>query len=198
MIKVMVAEDNIDENSMFCKVLTKDENIKVVSYTLDGEKTIEEYFEINYPYSPNNALMEETITNDALLENDSLNIVENQTEFESEIDGLVSVYEYISSDKDGYNFSLSSDTHGNPKAYIYSDDSVIRFLIYDRKSKNQKCNLYVLYEAKKNSEGTYITDDAYILGMFAYDTDFGEVIDSGKTNWSDIGTEKYRNATGEN
>lgn len=45
MIKVMVAEDNIDENSMFCKVLTKDENIKVVSYTLDGEKTIEEYFE---------------------------------------------------------------------------------------------------------------------------------------------------------
>ena len=33
MIKVMVAEDNIDENSMFCKVLTKDENIKVVSYT---------------------------------------------------------------------------------------------------------------------------------------------------------------------
>ena len=56
----------------------------------------------------------------------------------------------------------------------------------------------MLYEAKKNSEGTYITDDAYILGMFAYDTDFGEVIDSGKTNWSDIGTEKYRNATGEN
>ena len=45
MIKVMVAEDNSDENSMFCKVLTKDENIKVVSYTLDGEKTIEEYFE---------------------------------------------------------------------------------------------------------------------------------------------------------
>ena len=45
MIKVMVAEDNIDENSMFCKILTKDENIKVVSYTLDGEKTIEEYFE---------------------------------------------------------------------------------------------------------------------------------------------------------
>lgn len=165
---------------------------------IDPNMTIEEYFEINYPYSPNNALMEETITNDALLENDSLNIVENQTEFESEIDGLVSVYEFISSDKDGYNFSLSSDTHGNPKAYIYSDDSVIRFLIYDRKSKNQKCNLYVLYEAKKNSEGTYITDDAYILGMFAYDTDFGEVIDSGKTNWSDIGTEKYRNATGEN
>ena len=43
MIKVMVADDNIELNSLCCKFLTKDKNIKIVSSTTDGEKTLEEY-----------------------------------------------------------------------------------------------------------------------------------------------------------
>lgn len=43
MIEVMVADDNIELNSLCCKFLTKDKNIKVISSTIDGEKTLEEY-----------------------------------------------------------------------------------------------------------------------------------------------------------
>ena len=43
MIEVMVADDNIELNSLCCKFLTKDKNIKIISSTIDGEKTLEEY-----------------------------------------------------------------------------------------------------------------------------------------------------------
>ena len=43
MIQVMIAEDNIEISSMYCKFLTKDKNINIISKTEDGEKTIEMY-----------------------------------------------------------------------------------------------------------------------------------------------------------
>lgn len=43
MVQVMIAEDNIELSSMYCKFLTKDKNINIVSRTEDGEKTIEMY-----------------------------------------------------------------------------------------------------------------------------------------------------------
>lgn len=47
MIRVMVADDNIDLNNMYCKFLTKDKDIKIISQTTDGQKTLEEYQELN-------------------------------------------------------------------------------------------------------------------------------------------------------
>ena len=46
MIKVMIAEDNVYISKNCFKFLTNDENIKVVSCTLDGEETIKDYFEL--------------------------------------------------------------------------------------------------------------------------------------------------------
>jgi len=43
MVQVMIAEDNIELSSMYCRFLTKDKNINVISKTRDGEKTIEMY-----------------------------------------------------------------------------------------------------------------------------------------------------------
>ena len=43
MVQVMIAEDNIEISSMYCKFLTKDKNINIISRTEDGEKTIEMY-----------------------------------------------------------------------------------------------------------------------------------------------------------
>lgn len=45
MIKVMVADDNIELNSMCCKFLTNDKDIEVVSTTTDGENTLKNYLE---------------------------------------------------------------------------------------------------------------------------------------------------------
>lgn len=46
MIRVMVAEDNIDFNSMCCNYLAKDKDIEVISQTLDGESTLMKYLEL--------------------------------------------------------------------------------------------------------------------------------------------------------
>jgi len=46
MIRVMVADDNIDLNNMYCKFLTKDKDIKIISQTTDGKETIEKYQEL--------------------------------------------------------------------------------------------------------------------------------------------------------
>ncbi len=46
MIKVMIAEDNVYISKSCFKFLTNDENIKVVSCTLDGEETIKDYFKL--------------------------------------------------------------------------------------------------------------------------------------------------------
>ena len=45
MIKVMVADDNADYNKLCCDFLTNDKNINVISSALDGEETIEKYFD---------------------------------------------------------------------------------------------------------------------------------------------------------
>ena len=39
--------------------------------------------------------------------------------------------------------------------------------------------------------------EARILDMYAYVIDTGEVIDSGRQAWGDVGTSEYREATGE-
>lgn len=46
MIKVMVSDDNIALNSTYCTYLTKDENIQIVSHTIDGETTLQKYLEL--------------------------------------------------------------------------------------------------------------------------------------------------------
>ena len=43
MITVMVAEDSLEQNSMYCKFLTKDKDIEIISRTTDGMSTLKEY-----------------------------------------------------------------------------------------------------------------------------------------------------------
>ena len=43
MVQVMIAEDNIELSSMYCRFLTKDKNINIISKTRDGESTVEMY-----------------------------------------------------------------------------------------------------------------------------------------------------------
>ena len=45
MMSVMVAEDSLEQNTNFCEFLTKDKDIEVVSRTLDGPSTVEQYIE---------------------------------------------------------------------------------------------------------------------------------------------------------
>ena len=46
MIKVMIAEDNISLCKNYFNFFSNDSDIKVISYTEDGEETIQKYFEL--------------------------------------------------------------------------------------------------------------------------------------------------------
>lgn len=111
-------------------------------------------------------------------------------------DGMVAIYAEFFAPLGIYKYETDWSAKGEPGAVLYDDDDTICFLRYDRVSKNGKCLLYVYYEADKE-DPSVTSSDTHILDMYAYVTDTGEVIDSGKKAWADTGTGEYREATGE-
>ena len=68
-------------------------------------------------------------------------------------------------------------------------------LLYDRPSKNGKCEIFVLQRSHYTEEG--IEESAVIVDMYAVETTTGQVVAGNKQNWGDPGTEEYRQITGE-
>ena len=97
----------------------------------------------------------------------------------------------------GDSFEEEYDAKANSYVVLSEDTSSIRYLMYDRDSQNGSCGLYVYYEVKKNSDGSWYPSDAAILDMYAYEYSTGIIADSGKTDWADAGSEEYRALTGE-
>ena len=112
-------------------------------------------------------------------------------------DGLVAIFTEEFASKQGYKYETSWSAKGEAGAVVYEDEAKVRFLRYDRQSDNEKCCLYVYYQAEKEEDGSYSPSDAKILDMYAYVIDTGEVISSGRRAWADAGTEEYRKAVNE-
>lgn len=68
-------------------------------------------------------------------------------------------------------------------------------LIYDRSSKNGKCELFVLQRSHYTEDG--MEESTVIIDMYAVETTTGQVVAANKQNWGDPGTEDYRKITGE-
>ena len=58
-------------------------------------------------------------------------------------------------------------------------------------AENEKCELYVLYRSKKNTDGSWYISEAEILDIFAYSMSTKDVVSSGKTSWSATRSEEY-------
>lgn len=68
-------------------------------------------------------------------------------------------------------------------------------LVYDRTSKNGACELFVLYKAHYTEDG--INDSTVIMDMYAVEIATGNVIAADKHSWEEVGSQAYRDATGE-
>ena len=99
--------------------------------------------------------------------------------------------------EEGYSFTEDYDAKGNSRAILKEDETSIEYLVYDRESPNGLCGLYVYYRAPRAADGSWSPMDAEILDIYAYVYAGDSVISSGKTGWSDAGSEEYRDATGE-
>ncbi len=84
------------------------------------------------------------------------------------------------------------------KCILSENENTVEYLVYNGKSENEKCGLYVHYKCEKNADGAWSDDDREIVDIYAYVYESGAVISSGKKNWGDVGLEAYREATGEN
>lgn len=99
--------------------------------------------------------------------------------------------------EEGYSFTEDYDAKGNSRAILKEDETSVEYLVYDRESPNGLCGLYVYYRAPRAADGSWSPMDAEILDIYAYVYAGDSVISSGKTGWSDAGSEEYRDATGE-
>lgn len=70
-------------------------------------------------------------------------------------------------------------------------------MVYDGQSENERCGLYVCYQSVKNNDGSWYYTNGTIVDIYAYVYENGDVISSGKTDWSDIGSEAFQEITGE-
>ena len=86
-------------------------------------------------------------------------------------------------------------SESSSRCILSESDTTVEYIIYDGKSENEKCGLYVRYRAEKGGDGTYDYGSAEIEDIYAYVFSSGEVISSGKTNWEDTGTDEFERAT---
>lgn len=100
----------------------------------------------------------------------------------------------ISAAEDASQVAYSYNAKGNFYAVFENGEedgnSWSNLLVYDRTSKNGKCELFV-YEREEEGK------DTQLLGFYAVEKETGEVISGEKTSWSEVGSEAYQEATGE-
>lgn len=112
-----------------------------------------------------------------------------------QIDAARAVYDAFLA-AEGYSFEVCYNAKGNlyidlgNKTDEESGQLYHYRLVYDRPSKNDRCELFVLYRSTEGSEEA-------IMDMFAVERGSGRVVSSGKKAWGDVGTEEYREITGE-
>lgn len=97
----------------------------------------------------------------------------------------------------GATFRENYTAKGNMYFILQESDAAIKYLQYDRDSQNGRCGLYVLWKASKTAEGSWSPIDAQMQNTYAYEYRTGALAESGKTGWSDAGSEEYQKLTGE-
>lgn len=141
-------------------------------------------------------------TNDTTESSDDTSESDDSTDTEAVQDPLtpefMAIYQYLvdageieSLDSDEITISYSAK--GTPYVILQSDRTGIKRLVYDRVSRNQECDLFVYYLDETINENTQTT----ILEFYAVNKQSLEVIAGEKTNWSDVSSQDYQDATGE-
>ena len=97
----------------------------------------------------------------------------------------------------GYGYQVTYNAKGDEQVILSQDSEKVVLLIYDRESANGACALFALESCPVEGYGSWSIEEATLLDEYAYVYETGEVIASGKTSWSDAGTQEFRDATGE-
>lgn len=97
----------------------------------------------------------------------------------------------------GYGYQVTYNAKGDKQVILSQDSEKVVILVYDRESANGACALFALESCPVEDYGSWSIEEATLLDEYAYVYETGKVIASGKTSWSDAGTQEFRDATGE-
>ena len=140
------------------------------------------------PVEPGNQTGGDTVVDDVLAnERDEGEIIH---------EGFQAIYSQVF-EPQGLNCFQDADAKGNERLVLSETSSQVEYVLFDRRSANETCLLYVQYRADEVADGSWAPADAQIIDVYAYDEDSGTVVASGKKSWSDSGTQEYRDLTGE-
>ena len=109
--------------------------------------------------------------------------------------GYHAIYEKYSDATAGKFEVYYGASESSSRCILSEDDNSVEYIVYDGKSENGKCGLYVRYRTEKGRDGTYAYSSAEIKDIYAYVFSSGEVISSGKTKWEDTGTDEFERVT---
>ncbi len=121
--------------------------------------------------------------------------VDDQPENNEITAGYHAIYEKYSDATAGKFEVYYGASESSSRCILSESDNSVEYIVYDGKSENGKCGLYVRYRAEKGGDGTYDYGSAEIKDIYVYIFSSGEVISSGKTNWEDTGTNEFERAT---
>ena len=139
---------------------------------------------------------DETGTPQAPTGDDTMSSELAQEEAEEIDAGYRAVYDAVLKPQ-GYGFQVTSNAKGDEQIILSKDSEKVVLLIYDRESANGACALFALESCPVEDYGSWSIDNASLLDEYAYVHETGQVIASGKTSWSDGGSQEFRDATGE-
>lgn len=123
--------------------------------------------------------------------------VESSQEEKQIVDGYKAIYE-IYSDRllDSFKIYYGAKS-SSTKCILSENDDTVEYLIYNGKSKNEKCGIYIHYQNRKDSDRALSDANATIINIYAYIYENGSVVSSDKTHWEDIASEAYQKVTEE-
>lgn len=127
---------------------------------------------------------------------DAQHSTNEDSEAEKIRNGALKIFDAYFASK-GATFRENYTAKGNMYFILQESDAAITYLQYDRDSQNGRCGLYVLWKASKTAEGSWSPIDAQMQNTYAYEYRTGALAESGKTGWSDTGSEEYQKLTGE-
>lgn len=201
-----IANDGAFFNAQSWKVTWYDDHVEII---LSGEEQYDELVTLYYNGEIENCRLTTRygVEKDSVLDRVEEEEADTEAESDSEAElfsgewqitaGYKAIYE-LYSDKSSDHFEIyygASET--STRCVLSENENTIEYVVYDGKSENERCGLYVRYQSVKNDDGSWSYTNGTIVDIYAYVYENGDVISSGKTDWGDTGSEAYQEITGE-
>ncbi len=199
-----IANDGASFSARAWSVTWYDDHVEVV---LSGEEQFDELVTLYYDGQVEQSCL--TTRHGVETRNASDDIAEDASDSEEDIKaelfpdewqitaGYQAIYELYSDNSiDHFEVSYGA-SESSTRCVLSENENTVEYLVYNGNSENEKCGLYVRYQSDKNNDGTWSYTDGIIVDIYAYVYESGDVVDSGKTQWEDAGSEAFQKATEE-